>query len=70
MVSKEQLKKEILDYLIANGEHKDLVDIASEFSPKYGVTVDVPCLAVGELEEEGKVKRINHSFVRAGYRVL
>ncbi len=70
MVSTEQLKLEILNYLIENGEHKDIVDIASEFSHRYGITVDVPCLAVAALEEEGKVQRINHSFVRAGYRVL
>ena len=70
MVSTEQLKEEILNYLITNGEHKDLVDIAAEFSRRYEITVDVPCMAVYKLEEECKVKRINHSFVNAGYRVL
>ena len=70
MVSTEQLKKEILNYLIENGQHEDMVDISTIFSIKYNLTVDISCLAVGELEKEGKIKRLYHSPVRTGYKVL
>lgn len=70
MIPKDQLKKEIIDYLLENGEHEDMVDISCHIAHKYGCTVDVPAMAVHELTEEGRIQRLEHSPVRAGYRVL
>lgn len=64
------LKSEILQYLQDNGQHTDMVDVAIEFSGRYNCTVDAPCIALNELVDAGKVKRIHHSMFNTGYQVL
>ena len=69
-MDEEQLKKEVIAYPLEKGEHEDMVDISCHFSHKYACTVDVPAKAVYDLEQEGRIQRLEHSPVRAGYRVL
>ena len=64
-----QLKTEILEFIKTNPTKKyDMVDISNHFSIKYGITVDIPAMALHELEKENKVQRIEG--IKTVYKII
>lgn len=65
-----EVKPDIIEYLKREGQHKDMVDISCYIAKKYNVSVDVPAMAISELEKENKIQRIQYGPLHAGYKII